>query len=173
MNLPRDPFADDARRLLHCALEMGTTSPRRLLDIFPALYPIFERPGFNLPEHWDFFHVSAGLGTGLIWYGLEHDEQSVEPFVTAAFRQMSHWDADAVTAVGEFQAFVSHTVSTKVDLPTAIGTWVLRESKGSEPSMFQLQAAPAIGMPLLLGIRDWSFSRAGSLTPLEPVSLAA
>ncbi len=135
---------------------IAASSTVSILDRFPAIDAIFRRPGFSVPGHWDFFATAAGVGTGLSLYAAQHTPDEMQLFTAALLRHMERWDAQAATAVADFQDFVTRNTNGGVDFATAIGSWVVWNIKGSAPSDSDFAAAPAIGALVLNGVRDWT-----------------
>jgi hypothetical protein len=155
----RTPNYDkEAERLLQLSHILSTSSTVSLLDRFPAISAILTRPGLSVRGHWDFFAAVAGLGTGLSLYATARQPSDVKAFTIALVRRAEHWDQQAPAAIDDFQQFVNRNVSAGVDLPTAIGSWVVWNIKSATPSDEELRAAPAIGAIIVNGLRDWNVS---------------
>ncbi len=147
-------YAEEAERLLQFSQILSTASTTSVLDSFPAIEQIFSQPGFSVQGHWDFFVTCACIGTGLSLYSLDRPND-IRPFAMELLQQAARWDQQAAKAINDFQVFVNRNISSGIDLPTSIGSWVVWNLKGTTPTQSGLNAAPAIGALIVNGLRDW------------------
>jgi hypothetical protein len=153
--LQTSQYDQKAARLLCLAQIAATSLAVPMLEAFPAIDAIFQRPGFSMREHWDFFVTIAGLATGLASYSARYSRSQVTAFAGELLRQAALWDSQAASAIADFQQFVNRNVGGGVDAPTAIGLWVVWNIARQTPEDAAVAAAPAIGSLVIRSLQDW------------------
>ena len=146
-------YRAEAERTFNLCKILSVTSTGPVTQRFPALDAIFSRPDFSMVGHWDFFVTWAGIGTSLLVYR-SRGPSDIEGFTTALLQLAERWDHQASDAIVDFQAFVNRNVAAGIDLPVAVGSWIVWNLKGSTPSDAELQASPAIGSLIVTGLRS-------------------
>ena len=141
-----------ARRLVPAAQKLAAAAFGPLSEHYPDLANMLpELP----PERWQFFFVvtSVGIAFLLAPARVAADQQSEICQIVAA--ALEGWHPQAHDALQDFLTFVHQRLDQEVELPAAIGAWLLWNLKQDKPTLSELELAWPLGLFFLHSFKDW------------------
>lgn len=138
--------------LVPAANTLAVSSYSTLLDHYPQLDMLAAAD--NLGD-WDFFMTVAGVGTAFMMIADRvplDDQRSVSEAVAQELRS---WNSQGYAALTDFIGFMKRSVDGGIDLPDAIGTWVIWNLKQGCPSQQELGLARPMGIFLVKAFAQW------------------
>lgn len=143
---------DQARLLLPAAQKLAAAAFGPLSEQYPELAAMLP----ELPaERWQFFFVVTSVGiTFLLAPGhlAASNQDEICQIVSAA---LTAWHPQAHDALQDFFAFIHQRLEQEVELPAAIGTWLLWNLKQAKPTVSELELAWPLGLFFLHSFKDW------------------
>jgi len=143
---------EQARRLMPAVQKLATAAYAPLTHQYPELAKLME----NVPQsRWDFFFVTAGIGVTFLLAPVqvaEADQSQVCDTVAAA---LEAWHAQGHAALEDFLVFVRARLQQEVEMPAAVGAWLVWNLKQAKPSEEELSLAWPLGLFFLHSFKDW------------------
>ena len=141
-----------ARQLVPDANVLAVSSYTTITEAFPLLGRI---GGKTAVKKWDFFMTIAGVGAAFSMIADRVPDRE-QPVVSEYIRlSLVSWDPEGYDALRDFVLFVKRNVDGGVELPNAIGSWVIWNVKQAPPEAEEMSSAPAIGLLLLRSFATW------------------
>lgn len=110
----------------------------------------------DVPEsRWSFFFITTGIGVTFMLAPVQvaaGDQSQVCDTVAAA---LEAWHPQGYAALEDFLKFVRERLQQDVEMPAAIGTWLLWNLKQAQPSPEELSLAWPLGLFFLHSFKDW------------------
>lgn len=145
-------WIEKAEQLVSAAAIVAITSHEQVIGRHRELESV--APANKLAD-WDFFMTVAGVGTAFMMIAdrvpLAEQKRTCEA-VQAALRSKH---PEGFAALADFLEFVKRNVDGGIDLPGAIGAWVIWNLKQAAPNDQEAKPAPVLGLFLLQGFARW------------------
>lgn len=106
-------------------------------------------------SRWRFFFITAGIGVTLLLAPVQVDPADQDQVCNAMEAAIAAWHPQGHDALEDFLKFVKDRMSQDVELPAAIGTWLLWNLKQSQPTPEELSLAWPLGLFFLHSFKDW------------------
>lgn len=143
---------DQARLLVPAVQKLAVAALGPLTQQYPELAVLMEK----VPENrWNFFFVTTGIGVTFLLAPVQvaaADQSQVCHTVAAA---LEAWHPQGYEALEDFLKFVKTKLQQEVEMPAAIGAWLLWNLKQSQPSQEELSLAWPLGLFFLNSFKDW------------------
>ena len=140
-----------ARMLLGAANINAITLSTSLAKRYPQWASVDE-------ADWDFFVTVAGVGTAFAMIAdcvPSGEQQRVSEIVAQELRE---WQKQGYAGLEDFLAFAKKNTDAGVELPLAIGSWIVWNLKKEPPNREELEVAGAIGLSLIQTFARWWIS---------------
>jgi len=125
-------------------------------DPLTAQYPSLALLMAQVPRsRWQFFFITTGIGVSLLLAPVlvaPADQDQVCDTVDAA---LAAWHPQGHDALGDFLKFIKDRMDQDVELPAAIGSWLVWNLKQAQPSEEELTLAWPLGLFFLHSFKDW------------------
>ncbi len=123
-----------------------------LTEQYPELAEFME----NIPEsRWTFFFITAGIGVTFILAPVQVAEESQSQVCDIVAVALEAWHPQGHEALEDFLKFVRERLQQKMEMPAAIGAWLLWNLKQAQPSPEELSLAWPLGLFFLHSFKDW------------------
>lgn len=123
-----------------------------LTEQYPELAEFME----NIPEsRWTFFFITAGIGVTFILAPVQVAEESQSQVCDIVAAALEAWHPQGHEALEDFLKFVRERLQQEMEMPAAIGAWLLWNLKQAQPSPEELSLAWPLGLFFLHSFKDW------------------
>lgn len=123
-----------------------------LTEQYPELAEFME----NIPEsRWTFFFITAGIGVTFILAPVQVAEESQSQVCDIVAVALEAWHPQGHEALEDFLKFVRERLQQEMEMPAAIGAWLLWNLKQAQPSPEELSLAWPLGLFFLHSFKDW------------------
>lgn len=131
---------------LVAAAEVFATNSR---SAFVGHYAAF---GNIISDDWKLLVTIAGTGTALLTAADQFGQDDQRELTQTVVQSLHQWNKSSVAELQDFLGFVTATVTATDQLPDAIGTWVMRSIRNTEPNT---AAAHVLGLALIKTFENW------------------
>jgi hypothetical protein len=119
-------------------------------------YPELAAPVENVPEsRWNFFFITASIGVTFILAPVQVAEEAQSQVCDTVAAALEAWHPQGYEALEDFLKFVREKLQQEVEMPAAIGAWLLWNLKQAQPSPEELELAWPLGLFFLHSFKDW------------------
>ena len=123
-----------------------------LTEQYPELAVLME----NIPEsRWTFFFITASIGVTFILAPVQVAEEAQSQVCDIVAAALEAWHPQGHEALEDFLKFVREKLQQEVEMPAAVGAWLLWNLKQSQPSSEELSLAWPLGLFFLHSFKDW------------------
>ncbi len=123
-----------------------------LTQQYPELAVLLE----NIPEsRWTFFFITASIGVTFILAPVQVAEESQSQVCDIVAAALEAWHPQGHEALEDFLKFVRERLQQEVEMPAAVGAWLLWNLKQAQPSPEELSLAWPLGLFFLHSFKDW------------------
>lgn len=148
---------EQANLLMPAVQKLADAAYGPLTEQYPLLATLMEQAPAN---RWHFFFITAGIGVTFMLAPVQiaaTDQTQVCDTVAAA---LESWHPQGYEALEDFLKFVKMKLQQEVELPAAIGAWLVWNLKQAQPSPEELSLAWPLGLFFLHSFKDWWGSEA-------------
>jgi hypothetical protein len=143
---------EQARLLMPAVKSLAASAYEPLTQQYPKLAELLE----NVPEsRWTFFCITAGIGVAFILAPILVAEEAQSEVCETVAAGLEAWHPQGYAALEDFLEFVRNKQQKEVELPAAIGAWMLWNLKQAQPSKEELELAWPLGLFFLHSFKDW------------------
>ena len=139
---------DDTRKansLVSAAAVFATNCRTTFVDHYPDLK--------NIPvRDWEFLLTIAGTGTALLVMAERFPVERQRELTENVINNLQKWNESSFDELRDFLNAVTASAKSKVEVPDAIGAWVLRSVREVSPDPL---AAHVIGLMLMKTFVGW------------------
>ena len=123
-----------------------------LTQQYPELAVLLE----NIPEsRWNFFFITASIGVTFILAPVQVAEESQSQVCDIVAAALEAWHPQGHEALEDFLKFVRERLQQELEMPAAVGAWLLWNLKQAQPSPEELSLAWPLGLFFLHSFKDW------------------
>ena len=110
----------------------------------------------NIPEdRWNFFFITASIGVTFILAPVQVAEESQSQVCDIVAAALEAWHPQGHEALEDFLKFVRERLQQELEMPAAVGAWLLWNLKQAQPSPEELSLAWPLGLFFLHSFKDW------------------
>jgi hypothetical protein len=143
---------EQARLLMPAVQKLAEAAYAPLTEQYPELAEFME----NIPEsRWTFFFITAGIGVTFILAPVQVAEESQSQVCDIVAAALEAWHPQGHEALEDFLKFVRERLQQEMEMPAAIGAWLLWNLKQAQPSPEELSLAWPLGLFFLHSFKDW------------------
>ena len=143
---------DQARLLMPAVQKLAEAAYAPLTQQYPELAVLLE----NIPEsRWTFFFITASIGVTFILAPVQVAEESQSQVCDIVAAALEAWHPQGHKALEDFLKFVRERLQQEVEMPAAVGAWLLWNLKQAQPSPEELSLAWPLGLFFLHSFKDW------------------
>jgi hypothetical protein len=143
---------EQARLLMPAVQKLATAAYAPLTQQYPELAELME----NVPEsRWNFFFIIASIGVTFILAPVQVAEESQSQVCDTVAAALETWHPQGYEALEDFLQFVRGKLQQEVEMPAAVGAWLLWNLKQAQPSEEELSLAWPLGLFFLHSFKDW------------------
>jgi len=141
-----------AQLLMPAVQKLAQAAYAPLTEQYPELAVLME----NIPEsRWTFFFITASIGVSFILAPVQVAEESQSQVCDIVAAALEAWHPQGHEALEDFLKFVREKLQQEVEMPAAVGAWLLWNLKQSQPSSEELSLAWPLGLFFLHSFKDW------------------
>jgi len=141
-----------AQLLMPAVQKLAQAAYAPLTEQYPELAVLME----NIPEsRWTFFFITASIGVTFILAPVQVAEESQSQVCDIVAAALEAWHPQGHEALEDFLKFVREKLQQEVEMPPAVGAWLLWNLKQSQPSSEELSLAWPLGLFFLHSFKDW------------------
>jgi hypothetical protein len=143
---------EQAQLLMPAAQKLAQAAYAPLTEQYPELAVFME----NIPEsRWTFFFITASIGVTFMLAPVQVAEESQSQVCDIVAAALEAWHPQGHEALEDFLKFVREKLQQEVEMPAAVGAWLLWNLKQSQPSSEELSLAWPLGLFFLHSFKDW------------------
>jgi hypothetical protein len=143
---------EQARLLMPAVQKLAAAAYSPLTQQYPELAVLVE----NIPEgRWNFFFISASIGVTFILAPVQVAEEAQSQVCDTVAAALEAWHPQGYEALEDFLKFVREKLQQEVEMPAAIGAWLVWNLKQAQPSPEELTLAWPLGLFFLHSFKDW------------------
>jgi hypothetical protein len=143
---------EQAQLLMPAVQKLAQAAYVPLTEQYPELAVFME----NIPEsRWTFFFITASIGVTFILAPVQVAEESQSQVCDIVAAALEAWHPQGHEALEDFLKFVREKLQQEVEMPAAVGAWLLWNLKQSQPSSEELSLAWPLGLFFLHSFKDW------------------
>ena len=143
---------EQAQRLLPAVQKLAASAYIPLTQQYPELAQLME----GVPAgRWDFFFVTASIGVTFILAPVQVAAESQSSVCDAVAHDLEAWNPQGHEALEDFLNFVRERLQQDVEMPAAVGAWLLWNLKQAKPTSEELSLAWPLGLFFLHSFKDW------------------
>lgn len=143
---------EQARLLMPAVQKLAASAYAPLTQQYPELAVLVE----NIPEsRWNFFFITAGIGVTFILAPVQVAEEAQSQVCDTVAAALEAWHPQGYEALEDFLKFVREKLQQEVEMPPAIGAWLVWNLKQSQPSPEEFELAWPLGLFFLHSFKDW------------------
>jgi hypothetical protein len=143
---------EQARLLMPAVQKLAASAYDPLTQQYPELAVLME----NVPEsRWTFFFITASIGVTFILAPVQVAEESQSQVCDTVAAALEAWHPQGYEALEDFLQFVRERLHQDLEMPAAIGAWLLWNLKQAQPSQEELSLAWPLGLFFLHSFKDW------------------
>lgn len=119
-------------------------------------YPELAELMKDVPEsRWNFFFITASIGVTFLLAPVQVAEESQSQVCNTVAAALEAWHPQGYEALEDFLKFVREKLQQEVEMPAAVGAWLLWNLKQDQPSPDELSLAWPLGLFFLHSFKDW------------------
>ena len=116
----------------------------------------------DVPEsRWTFFFITASIGVTFILAPVQVAEEAQSQVCDTVAAALEAWHPQGYQALEDFLKFVREKLQQEVEMPAAIGTWLLWNLKQAQPTPDELSLAWPLGLFFLHSFKGLVGNRTG------------
>lgn len=143
---------EQAQLLMPAVQKLAQAAYTPLTKQYPELAVLME----NIPEsRWTFFFITASIGVTFILAPVQVAEESQSQVCDIVAAALEAWHPQGHEALEDFLKFVREKLQQEVEMPPAVGAWLLWNLKQSQPSSEEFTLAWPLGLFFLHSFKDW------------------
>jgi len=143
---------EQAQLLMPAVQKLAQAAYAPLTEQYPELAVLME----NIPEsRWTFFFITASIGVTFILAPVQVAEESQSQVCDIVAAALEAWHPQGHEALEDFLKFVREKLHQEMEMPPAVGAWLLWNLKQSQPSSEELSLAWPLGLFFLHSFKDW------------------
>jgi hypothetical protein len=143
---------EQARLLMPAVQKLAEAAYVPLTQQYPELAILLE----DIPEtRWTFFFITAGIGVTFMLAPVQVAQADQSQVVATVAAALEAWHPQGHEALEDFLKFVRERMQQEVEMPAAIGAWLLWNLKQSQPSSEEISLAWPLGLFFLHSFKDW------------------
>jgi hypothetical protein len=143
---------EQAQLLMPAVQKLAASAFDPLTQQYPELAALME----NVPEsRWTFFFITAGIGVTFILAPVQVAAEAQSQVCDSVAAALEAWHPQGHEALEDFLKFVRENLQQKVEMPAAIGAWLLWNLKQSQPTQEEIGLAWPLGLFFLHSFKDW------------------
>lgn len=143
---------DQARLLMPAVKKLAAAAYTPLTQQYPELAELVK----DIPEsRWNFFFITAGIGVTFLLAPVQVAQADQSQVCDTVAVALESWHPQGYHALEDFLKFVKEKLQQEVEMPPAIGIWLLWNLKQSQPSQEELSLAWPLGLFFLHSFKDW------------------
>lgn len=147
-----DPQLEQARLLVPAARKLADAAWKPLTEHYPELAAMFPEPPV---ERWQFFFVVTSVGVSFLLAPSRLAPELQDEACQLVAVALEHWHPQGHEALKDFLDFMHRRLEQEVELPAAVGTWLLWNLKQAKPTVAELELAWPLGLFFLHSFKDW------------------
>ncbi len=121
-----------------------------------AQYPPLAALLAEVPDsRWQFFFITTGIGVSLLLAPVQVAIAEQDQVCDTVDASLAAWHPQAHAALEDFLQFVRDRMEQEVELPAAIGLWLVWNLKQAQPSAEELDLGWPLGLFFLHSLKDW------------------
>jgi hypothetical protein len=143
---------EQAQLLMPAVQKLAVSAYGPLTNQYPELAALME----NIPEsRWNFFFVTACIGVTFLLAPVQVAAEAQSQVCDTVAVDLEAWHPQGYEALEDFLKFVKDKLEQEVEMPAAIGAWLVWNLKQSQPSQEELSLAWPLGLFFLHSFKDW------------------
>jgi hypothetical protein len=143
---------EQAQLLMPAVQKLAASAYAPLTQQYPELAVLMEK----VPEsRWNFFFIIASIGVTFILAPVQVAAAAQSQVCDTVAAALEAWHHQGYEALEDFLKFVKDKLAQEVEMPAAIGAWLLWNLKQSQPTQEELNLAWPLGLFFLHSFKDW------------------
>lgn len=143
---------EQAQLLMPAVQKLAASAYVPLTKQYPELATLME----NVPEsRWNFFFITASIGVTFLLAPVQVAEEAQSQVCDAVAAALEAWHPQGYEALEDFLKFVREKLEQEVEMPGAVGAWLLWNLKQAQPTPEELSLAWPLGLFFLHSFKDW------------------
>lgn len=143
---------EQARLLMPAVQSLAASAYAPLSKQYPELAELMK----DVPEsRWNFFFITASIGVTFLLAPVQVAEESQSQVCNTVAAALEAWHPQGYEALEDFLKFVREKLQQEVEMPAAVGAWLLWNLKQDQPSPDELSLAWPLGLFFLHSFKDW------------------
>jgi hypothetical protein len=143
---------EQARILMPAVQKLAASAYAPLTQQYPELAVLMEK----VPEsRWNFFFIIASIGVTFMLAPVQVAAEAQSQVCDTVAAALEAWHPQGYEALEDFLKFVKDKLAQEVEMPAAIGAWLLWNLKQSQPTQEELSLAWPLGLFFLHSFKDW------------------
>jgi hypothetical protein len=143
---------EQAQLLMPAVQKLAASAYAPLTQQYPELAELMQ----NIPEsRWNFFFITACIGVTFILAPVQVAEEAQSQVCDTVAAALEAWHPQGYEALEDFLKFVREKLQQEVEMPAAVGAWLLWNLKQARPSPEELTLAWPLGLFFLHSFKDW------------------
>ncbi len=141
-----------AQRLLPAVQQLADLAYDPLTQQYPPLAALMTDISRG---RWQFFFVTAGIGVSMLLAPVQVEATDQEQVCNTVGAALAAWHPQGHDALEDFLKFVKAKTDQDVELPAAVGAWLLWNLKQAQPDAEEISLAWPLGLFFLHSFKDW------------------
>jgi hypothetical protein len=143
---------EQARLLMPAVQSLAASAYAPLTQQYPELAELTK----DVPEsRWNFFFITASIGVTFLLAPVQVAEESQSQVCDTVAAALEAWHPQGYEALEDFLKFVREKLQQDVEMPAAVGAWLIWNLKQAQPSPEELSLAWPLGLFFLHSFKDW------------------
>jgi hypothetical protein len=143
---------EQAQLLMPAVQKLAASAYVPLTKQYPELATLME----NVPEsRWNFFFITASIGVTFLLAPVQVAEEAQSQVCDTVAAALEAWHPQGYEALEDFLKFVREKLGQEVEMPGAVGAWLLWNLKQAQPTPEELRLAWPLGLFFLHSFKDW------------------
>jgi hypothetical protein len=143
---------EQARLLMPAIQKLAISAYAPLTQQYPDLAELME----NVPKsRWDFFFITASIGVTFLLAPVQVAADAQSQVCDTVAGALEAWHPQGHEALEDFLKFVRDKLQQEVEMPAAVGAWLIWNLKQAQPSPEELKLAWPLGLFFLHSFKDW------------------
>jgi hypothetical protein len=143
---------EQARLLMPAVQSLAASAYAPLTQQYPELAELTK----DVPEsRWNFFFITASIGVTFLLAPVQVAEEAQSQVCDTVAAALEAWHPQGHEALKDFLEFVRGKLQQEMEMPPAVGAWLVWNLKQAKPSPEELSLAWPLGLFFLHSFKDW------------------
>jgi|GEM_PF-6190090 len=143
---------EQAKLLVPALHALAEAAVEPLTEQYPPLAALMAQVPAS---RWQFFFITTGIGVSLLLAPVQVAAAEQDQVCDTVGAALSAWHPQGHDALEDFLKFVKDNLAQEMELPAAVGAWLLWNLKQAQPAGEELSLAWPLGLFFLHSLKDW------------------